>query len=749
MAVNANRNRGTTVRKVHKDVSRLNDTFNKFIDTLTGSSNDRERELHRLEDEIEEIISDDINHIEQFTGKDISGYLTKILSDKHTNPHGDPKSFEDIFSDESSGIFGFFNERYRNTNLLYEDLKVVSSQLFELKEAINTTRDSIVASDDLGASISRGLLFSNKSESESSNARSVIENLEQRFDLHDKIKNHIIPNTLSYGKYYVYTVPYSAVFAAHERRNDKLKKSGKLGATTEAFSLFNQPDETAIKSIIKEATSLSTVSRDTITSVKELFSSVDVLEDDLPLPLMESSQDELNALFNTDEFKKMRDKKIKEAQKAASGKIHQDATVDLNDKYEKQYEGIQDCYVKLIDPRFMIPVKILDKTIGYYYVHQVELGMNRSPFTNTIKANFGHMNAKQMETNILTKITDRIVKSFNKSYLEENKEFKSLILNALMYNDIYSRQVKFQFIPVDYITEFHVNKDELGEGQSIIAGSLFYAKLYLSLLIFKMLAIVSRSNDTRINYVKSAGLDNDIANKIQDVARSMRERQVNFMDMMNYNSMVSKIGQAKDVYIPIGRSGDRGIDFDILQGQNVELHSELMELLKNGYINSTGVPSVIMEYINQADYSRTLVMANAKFLGRVVSHQLDFNKSLTELYRKVIKFTGMLPDEDLDTFAYKLTPPKSLKNNNMTDMINSADAAIKFMISTITGEQSDQDEDALAIKDILYRKLAQDALPMLPWDSIDDFLKEAKIEVARRKQEKAIKTSNEPSDSEV
>ena len=71
--------------------------------------------------------------------------------------------------------------------------------------------------------------------------------------------------------------------------------------------------------------------------------------------------------------------------------------------------------------------------------------------------------------------------------MEKNIQFKDLILNSLIYNDLYKRNIRFQFIHAEYVVEWKVNEDEKGEGRSILLKSLFYAKLYLALLIFKMI----------------------------------------------------------------------------------------------------------------------------------------------------------------------------------------------------------------------------------------------------------------------
>jgi len=38
----------------------------------------------------------------------------------------------------------------------------------------------------------------------------------------------------------------------------------------------------------------------------------------------------------------------------------------------------------------------------------------------------------------------------------------------------------------------------------------------------------------------------------------------------------------------VGRSGERGIEFDILQGQDIPLNTDLMEMLRNNMISGTG-----------------------------------------------------------------------------------------------------------------------------------------------------------------
>jgi hypothetical protein len=184
------------------------------------------------------------------------------------------------------------------------------------------------------------------------------------------------------------------------------------------------------------------------------------------------------------------------------------------------------------------------------------------------------------------------------------------------------------------------------------------------------------------------------------------------------------------------RSGEKGIDFDILAGQEVQLNNDFMDSLERSAISSTGVPSVMMNYINEADYAKTLVMANSKFLARVIHHQLSFNDSTTELYKKVMTFGSNIPKEIIASFVFTFNPPKTLSNVNMTDLINNSDQIVNYMMDAVTGKNSGGGDDDNLIKDEVYKQIVKEVLPMLPWSKVDEILKEVKLNLPKIKKEK-------------
>ena len=69
-------------------------------------------------------------------------------------------------------------------------------------------------------------------------------------------------------------------------------------------------------------------------------------------------------------------------------------------------------------------------------------------------------------------------------------------------------------------------------------------------------------------------------------------------------------------------------------------------------------------------------------------------------------------------------------------MISNADAVSQTAVRTIIGEAAN-DEDTTALKDILYKKLMKDFLPMIDWGRIDELYKESSIELEESKTKKS------------
>lgn len=208
--------------------------------------------------------------------------------------------------------------------------------------------------------------------------------------------------------------------------------------------------------------------------------------------------------------------------------------------------------------------------------------------------------------------------------------------------------------------------------------------------------------------------------------------------------MINKIGNGNELFIPVGRSGDRPMETDILSGQEVQLNSELMELLRNSYILGTGVPAAILNYLNEADFAKSIEVANTKFNGRVVNYQLDFNVGIGELYRKILKYSTNIPEDVIDSIDVSLIQPKGGQNNIKSEAVGNITTIIDFITKLYFGESSSEEGDEIVIRKFSIR-LAKLYLPMLNFEEIETELQKAKIDA----EEEKLRPKDEPSTEDI
>lgn len=735
---------------ISKDEVKLNSLFQDMYKKISSNTYGMDKsenldQLNNLSDKINKVINDDLEEMKEYGGKnDLTRFLLNTLqnSNKYNSidtKNGNNDTLENLFLSKDGSIFSTFEERFRNKSVLFNDLDIISEQLVELNEAINTTRDDIVSSDDLGSDISRSLSFStNGKESDSyDDLIEQVKELENQHGLNYIIREHIVPKTLKYGEYYVYVIPEKSLFESAQRRKFE-KTSGAMMESSEATTL--------LESLNINKNEYKDFKSDEI--MEYVSENIRINNTDIPLPLLENNSVNM-AMKDLADFNSINSLLKKGKNKK---KNNNDASMNLGfSDGVKSFKGddwssIKGCYIKLLDPKKIIPVKLLNYTIGYYYINDAELDVTNNGHTCKNGMRFGSFmgsvaTKSQSQHNIVTNIANAIVKSFDKKYLEDNQEFKELIINSLLYNDLYKRKLHYQFIPADNVCRFSINEDENGNGQSMIYKSLFYAKLYLSLLVFNMITYLTKSQDTLVTYVKTSGIDKNVINKTMSIARQMKSKQIGIGDLMDYSSIYGKIGTGRDLFIPEGESGERGLSWDVIQGQDVNMQTELMEELKQSYINGTGVPSVIMNYINEADFAKTLVMANAKQLRRVMMFQDSLNEDITEMYQKIMLYSSDIPVDDILDFTFKFQRPKTLPNNNLVDIIGYGDQLLDFIEKTVFGQFAEETPDLNLMKDEFRRSMSRKVLSMLPWEVVDDVLKETKLKINEDKLNKPSSTN--------
>ena len=786
----ANNKKPPKDRKFNTAIGNLSNTIKDLSSSIYGTQNDDTIDI--MNAQFQSILDYEITSLKG-SGSNSTDDMTSFISKLYDKNKRENKLSE-IFNNELTSmtlgsddttIGSFLTSVYQNKMIKQSDIHDIANQLIELKEAVNTMRDAIVTADIVDGRINREITFKGITDEETERYRSIIHTVEKRFEIQEKIKNFIVKEGLTYGEYYVYCIPYSAIFNDFMKNKSKYNTSslysyesaGDLKPIQEAMLEGNQSyvnlgcdddeslsefmescyedfeyDKNAYPQFSNEGEFHESFNED----LKDILSRVSVINADIPLPVMEEGVETVKEFRNEfvnesgDAFMETRkdlqpDDTFMKFMKDTKGQKRKDDSSEgiySGTKKVEDFKDVKDCYIKMLEPTRVCEIKMMDEVIGYFYIKTDTMTPLNGVLSSTLYQT--KFNQKRSEHDIVSDIAGRIIQKFDKKFLKENPKFKKLIVEALNFYDLSEQSVKFQFVPKEYMVAFKIDKDIDGNGTSMLEGSMFYAKLYLMLLLFKIMSIIVYSNDTKVNYIKQSGIDKNLINKVQQIAIQKQARTINIFDLFNYTTLINKIGNGNELFIPVGRSGDRPMETDILSGQEVQLNSELMELLRNSYILGTGVPAAILNYLNEADFAKSIEVANTKFNGRVVNYQLDFNVGIGELYRKILKYSTNIPEDVIDSIDVSLIQPKGGQNNIKSEAVGNITTIIDFITKLYFGESSSEEGDEIVIRKFSIR-LAKLYLPMLNFEEIETELQKAKIDA----EEEKLRPKDEPSTEDI
>ena len=789
MAKRKSNKKDATDRSFNKALSMIKNIMNQLSVTTYGT--DMEDEAENLGERFSKIMSNNVDRITDNGTNGFDSFLGKLYVDDMKDTR---QALESIAVNQLRITEGgylnpqdFITESYRNRLLKQADAHNISNQLIELREAKSVMRDVILSADVNTGRINRQLIFDSSGiPNTSRDYTTLIESMEVKNDLLRKIKDFIVDNTLGYGSYYVYTIPYFEVFNNFVRKYksstsykmdgknrffesadadvenitispiyesaDILKnRNEKKNVIEDSENFFESVVDSVINEIGDEKRSNDKNFRESVRNdVKTLLGDrITVNDDTIPLPILEEGLailEEFGEEYITEsgcfcEAGVNSSKKSKSSSKKdgvviptdedtfirkygnSSGYGEEDTGLFSRDTKAETFTeaDVKDCYIKMIPPTRMLEVKIMGEVLFYIYIKTDE-----AESLSTILTYTSQLRAKDPSNKIDTLVDDianRVVSKFNKKFIRENIEFRKLIVSALEYYDLSNVKIHFQLIPKEYITAFKINKDIDGNGHSMLEPSLFYAKIYLMLFVFDVFTILTKSHDQQINYIRTSGIDKNTFNKAQKIIRQKQARKITLNDIFSYTSIINKVGAGSEIYMPLTKSGDKPLESEILQGQDVNLNSDFMEKLRTNYILGTSVPSAIMNYLNETDFAKSIETANTKMNGAAINYQIDLNEPLTEMYQKLLRYSTSMPEEIIQTVRFVLPEPKGSSNIATQEILNNYQTLQDFIVRLKMGDNPDDDD----LKKIFLDDLARVHLPMINFDIIDRVFESATL----------------------
>lgn len=746
------------------------------------TTSDNRKQQAKLRNDIYKAIEGLNNKSYENTGlNNISTMYTRLINTmKDPNL---PKSFEEIFSNDA--LMNSLSMSYMENKPIYDydkEIDLVCSYMPKLEEALETKKDHVLSPDHFSKNF---LKIKKDSDLSISDTQEDIFNkdikiMKDKYKLEEFIEESY-KKTSKYGEDFVYHVPYST--AIDKMLKDKSKYANTMNGSNVLGTLTASIQESG--DITINNTSIESISESTVIKYngekiedkkfKQQLENVPELKVEIcKAPYLESlikdsrfvniNYDKINnkSLIHeaTVEFQKtiedgtngkVGDKylntketgKLRPFDKTLDDEIIVDDTakdglMDVNNPEDKKKINVRGCILKSIPRHRVIPIYIDEINMGYYYFEFQE----NDEYANMTNVNnmFGNKTAEiinsdknaRMQDVLLKSIASAISDKLDKTFINNNQDLTKEIYSILKYNDLYNiekteTKMKVTYIPPEDMTHCYFTKDPITHrGISDLAKALIPAKLWVCLNLTYIVGNMTRGQDKRVYYVKQQ-VDTNISQTLLTTIDQIKRSNFGVRQIENINNILNIIGRFNDYVIPVNQSGESPVQFEVMQGQQIEPPTEIMDKLEEQAINSTDVPLEVINARMSMDFATHYTMSNTRFLRKVIKRQSICEE--TRMYSGLITRIYNLEYERNDVLKLVLPTPLFLDVSNTSQIIQNVNDLCNNIAEAFLADEEDE-----TIKNKFIKKVKIDYLSTyINIDKMNEYLTNAKIEAVRDK----------------
>lgn len=699
------------------------DTINKLDRDLRGTDYDNLDLVSKSVDRI-------VGNLNKAYGGDI---LTRLENTKKKNSQ-EIKNFKDIIK-ENSSISLFQNMLTTRDSRIakYEDLMIITKIMPQLKDVKRMVVESILSPDDFKKQISLSFDINGKPlETADPNLYNDIKRISKQYKITNGIK-HAIDRSITLGNYYYAILPYNKLYS------DLINKKG-IRKNNKGFSEAANPIKKLSESAdITTDENLKTEVKEIMEAAKSIFESSNLNEAKNELKNKLESitiEESVSSLFNEELLEKtLTDKNnnikfntnIKNS-KSTDGllsynKIDNDKEINL---------GIPGAKIKKLDPRRLIQLKIDDTVLQYYYIEtQANYKALRNPGTFRLNSSLSNSQIENGVERIYKSIGDAIYKRLDNKFIKDNLDIKEKLYDVLHYADCINNNIKVIVLNPEEVVEFKIGED----GESIFEDSLFYAKLYMTLLLSTISAKISRSQDIRAYYYTTnpaGGIGATVNNAINTIKRNNSRA---FYSCTSLSKMMSSFNMFDDLFIARTEDGNKPLEAQIIEGQQITVDDQLMEQLEKIAVDSTSVPLALSRVGSEdPEFSRAYTVMNIKFMKMVVNWQIDLNPSIEDYIKKILK-TELPEDQQskIESLNIYLQSPMNLLLNNISEQLSNSRDVAQALADLYYGTDIDE-KDRKKYNDFMLEVCKKNS-PNIPWDEYDEIKKSVEVRSTEVKDE--------------
>lgn len=665
---------------------------------------DGDSELTHLTDRINDSMGKIINDINYSTG--LSSIST--LYAKAIDYQNDPKvadGFDNLFKDmanDGSVYNVFFNNR--SLRLFDAEIDMICKYMPMLEDALGVLCDNVISSDHFSKDF---IFISDENVSVENNKELFYNNikvLKDKYDLLIKFQD-IIYNTSKYGERFYYIVPYErAIKKLLDNPDNKFVTSHESMSLTESGILKLSP-------ALKESGDV-------------FVSNINKKEQSLEVEFSFNMSNSLSKEIVAHESAANRLKQIKESALNFNEATTSTVSLVANDKLDaspfyddttsnglivagdhrfntKEDWGLNGCVFKELNHYKIIPVRIEDLILGYAYLENDRYGLDDdfpvSDTTTPVNA-MGINVATDLEaTKNSAVISDSIVKTvasklsaaIDTKFIKLNKDLSKEIYTVLKHDLQAGKKNKYNvtFLPPDDVVHCYYKLDpDTYRGISDLYKSMIPAKLFIGLYITNTIGAMTRAQDRRVYYVKQSGIDTNISKILLTTIDQLKRQNFNIRQLESMKNVLNILGRFNDFVIPTDNSGNAPVQFEVMQGQQIDPQTDLMEKLQSMAVNSTDVPFEIVQARQSMDYAIQASMSNSRFLKKIYNRQTIANRFLSSIMTKLYRGEFNNPTA---VIKVNLPTPMFLNLTNTNQIIQNANDVAQAAMEAFSDDLDD------------------------------------------------------------
>lgn len=740
---------GINLSQIRKLEKLANDSMNGLYQDIKYNSPDISNTIeymrNKMHRSIDRLVSNNVSNVGL---TNISALYLRTL-DNAQKDRSIIDGIHDTFENESlmNNVMNIYSQNV-NVRQLDREIEMVCKYMPKLVEALETRKEHVLSADHFSKD---SINIKNSSTTDTDvSAINNIKEMKEKYEVSELMSN--IYDEIDYrGEAFVYIVPYKKAIA---KLMDKRNTINQIGVQNESFNFTYDKENNEM--LTKHVTGLNisegfTVEIDKsglIDSAILEYQKVDaIFKENANLALNESvssiMKKKLLAETKIEEAKKLEEEKGKLVKDDIQEKFYkldptsQDGLITSNKTTTSDIElKVPGCVVKILEHSMVKPLYISDTCIGYFYIEcDKEMDLEQTTFSSTLGGirpggSKGLSSLQNDETNVvLKKIASQISTHIDKQFVNANQDLTKEIYMILKYNSDVSidgkiNKIKVTFIhPEDMVHAYFKKDPKTNRGISGLQRALFPAKLYSCLYISNTLTILTRGQDKRIYYIKQS-VDTNIAGVLLNTINQIKRSNFGLRQIESMENIINVTGRFNDMIVPRSPSGEAPVDVEVMQGQNVEIKTELMNMLEEMAVNSTDVPLEVIQARQQLDYATHYTMSNTKFLRKTYNRQSLFKRICDKVLTKI--YNAEFECEDIiDT---TLPPPMYLNLVNTGQLFDQTNQLAQNVVDMYVGDE-EQDVQAGVSREVKKYFLQS----FLPIDEIMRRIEYVKMEAAKKR----------------